>query len=249
MSFLHSLSSNYINGICKYDRSSVFYDVYCDHLETIRPMQELAYYTYKELQSIECPFIEEKLIPGFLKSNKKKLLLHVHADPFGLDRIIPEEIERMYILSMRDPAKRLISAYHYKIGRSFSRRPSGPKYEKDYRVNKFLESLVFECGLDYMVPRIFGLQKGFKIAQHHFNKICYVGIDDYNTKSSIIKYLEREIGISIDPVKNNVTPRKWDLPPKDDVYFWEAMENKIESETRYYNFIKENNYYDMFLNY
>ena len=82
-----------------------------------------------------------------------------------------------------------------------------------------------------------------------FAKICHIDKDAYNTKSSIVQYLEKEIGIRIDPVKNNVNIKKWELPPKTDIHFWETIENKIESETRYYNLIKNNNYYNMFLNY
>lgn len=249
VSFLHSVSSNYIDGICKYDNLNSFYDVYSSHLKKIRPHQEFTYYTYKDFQSIECSFIEKKIIPEFLNSKKTKLFLHVHADTFGLDKIIPKEIKRVYIITMRDPEERLISSYHYKIATSFLRNVVRPRYEKNYKTNRFLESLVFECGLDYMIPRIFGLQKDFKIAQHHFNKICHIDKDAYNTKSSIVQYLEKEIGIRIDPVKNNVNIKKWELPPKTDIHFWETIENKIESETRYYNLIKNNNYYNMFLNY
>lgn len=231
-SFLDSIEHNNIERSSKFNKRIKWIDVFHNHyLYKYHP----ALYPIIPVMDDEVKFIEE-VIPLFLDSKFQTLLLHVHADTIGLDKIIPENIYRRYIVTMREPKERLISAYKYKT-------------QKYGGYASLFSYLVYKNGLERIIPRIFGLPENYLVAKHHMEKLILLELDDYVKKSHVTRYIEDQIGIKIEYNHSNQSDSRIVLPPVSDLDFWLEMNRKAAMETRYYNYLMENNFNDMFLSY
>lgn len=189
----------------------------------------------------EIDLFKEDVLQPFQKSRvKNTVILHIHKNVYGIDSIIPEDIEREYIICMRNPLSRLKSAFRFRAEQTENR---------NYKTNGLFNSLVWSNGMETMIPNIFGLPRNYFIAYHHLKKINVIYLDDYVHKKHSVRHLEQKIGITLNAFHSNKMQIKMDLPPKNDVEFWDRMKNKLSEENRYYDFIDSSHFSNLFLCY
>jgi hypothetical protein len=175
----------------------------------------------------EINLISKKLL-HFKKSDKEILLIHIHRDATGLHSILSGDMDVKYITMMRNPKKRILSAYrHY---HTISNHP--------LKGDTFFVDMLFNNGYDNMFPSIFNLPLSSPLPENLLQDIILLSHNDYNNKLLSTKLLENLLDISIVPMRHEATvTTHFPLPEKSDTAFWNIISNRAESDFKYYNYL------------
>jgi len=242
-SFLDSIRSNDINENPKISENLAWFDMFHRYYARMYPSTS---YDSPPNSDIEVTCFKDIILPLFLKSKKQKLLVHFHADTLNLDKIIPKEVRRTYILTIRNGADRLGSAYNYRL---FQAQNDRGKNRPDWASSFFFENHGYYNGPERLVPRLFGYIDNCHIPYHHLEKIIILNLKDYTNKGHVTKYLEQQIGIDIEPCHANSKTICFSPPNKSDKTFWDRINKKIEIENKYWSYLLTYCYNNSFLNY
>lgn len=242
-SFLDSIRNNEINNNPNINKNLAWFDIFHRMYAQLYPSR---FYKIVPNNDQEVTYFKTSILPHFLVSKKNKLLIHLHQDTWNIDKVIPKEIKRTYIVTVREPKSRLISAYKYRL----QQMKTDHLYSNaNWSTSYFFENAGFYNGPERLIPRIFGIKEEYILPKHLMENIVLIDIDEYNKKGHIIQKLEKDIGIKLDPCHTNASAFNTLLPGANDVEFWIRMKDKYKKELRYYTFLINNNFSDLFLNY
>ncbi len=180
----------------------------------------------------------KEIFNSFQRSEKSILLLHRHGGWGKSDILIPDNIERTYILLIRNAEKRLLSAFKWYLITELKKS----NLDSEEECLRFFNVSFGRFGYNDVIPRIFKDRYQFPLLGSLPKEILFpITLNGFNQgkKSAQLRLLSSKLNIEIPKpftFKNTVTKNqalKATFPSRNFKGFWNELYSKINDESSY----------------
>ena len=180
-------------------------------------------------------------IESFYKASQKNLIIHYHAQTYGLDDIF-DDLKPKYIVLIRNAEERLISAYKWFL----IKKCSGINFDKTFLPQ--FKGTFLSSGYQDLIPNAFNLSCSSKaFTPDQVNRILPIPLNSYNNirKSDPLNKFLSDIGSdNFKPMINSRTISdkqefKAILPERSDEIFWKELKRMSDEEDSFNQFLFE----------
>jgi hypothetical protein len=171
-----------------------------------------------------------EILRKFREGNHKgDLLMHYHGPGEDLDSVFSEDMKPLYILLLRDPAKRLRSAFKWYMITEVRQDHTNDPFVLDNFFNVFLSH-----GYDRILPSVLGVNSVSSSELNDYkSRLVALSLEDFNTKGPSFIIVCKSLGIEIfnsivyEETVTDTQVIKPKFPSVDNLSFWDKFNHRI----------------------